>query len=117
MQPEKIIENSVLEYINKRPNWFAFKVQSTGIYDPIKKVYRKSRNMWHINGVSDILAIHKGHFVAIEIKTKTGRLTDNQRNFISKIEGHGGTACVVRTIEEADFILSQVQDLMRGTDT
>ena len=116
MQPEKIIENAVLQFINLRPGWYAFKVQSTGLWDPTKKVYRKSNNRWHAKGVSDILAIYKGLFVALEIKTKTGRLSDNQKEFIKTIQDHEGVASVIRSIEDANTLLSQVEESVRRED-
>lgn len=36
-------------------------------------------------------------FLALEIKTPTGRTTDDQRNFIDVVNQHGGTAAVVRS--------------------
>ena len=48
---------------------FVWKNQSTGLFDPTRKVFRKSNNPHHISGVSDILGILKdGRFLAIEVK-------------------------------------------------
>jgi hypothetical protein len=47
-----------------------------------------------------------GQFVAIEIKTDTGRLSDEQRLFIDLIRSKGGLAGVARTPEEAIELIS-----------
>lgn len=39
-------------------------------------------------------------FMAIEGKTKTGRLTDEQKSFISAVNFSGGISFVARTVDE-----------------
>lgn len=41
-------------------------------------------------------------FVAVEIKTDTGRATQQQTNFIEQVNAHGGIAGVARSVEEAE---------------
>lgn len=70
---EKIIETKILSWLNSQPGFFAWKNQSTGVFDPVKKVFRKSKNPFLINGVPDILGFIKnptGHafFLGIEVK-------------------------------------------------
>lgn len=45
-------------------------------------------------------------FTAIEVKTNTGRASDSQKNFISRIVDAGGRAGVARSGEEALEIIS-----------
>lgn len=64
-------------------------------------------------GGSDLIGIHTvtitpemvgqkiGVFVAIEVKTPTGRLTKEQENFINAIRNAGGIAGVARSVEDA----------------
>ena len=40
-------------------------------------------------------------FVAIEVKTSTGRVSEAQRNFLEVVERAGGLAAVVRSADEA----------------
>ena len=44
-------------------------------------------------------------FTAIEVKTKTGRISDAQQNFIDVIRRNGGIAGVARTVAEAKALL------------
>jgi hypothetical protein len=104
---EKEVENLILEYLwNKGIH--AWKNQSTGIYDPTRKVFR-SRNKFQINGVSDILGcLNDGRFLAIEIKkpVKNPRTderlfnlaSEDQRKFINNVNKNGGLAFVADSL-------------------
>ena len=96
---EKEIENAILDYLAYVPGVY-WKNNTVGVYDPIKKVHRKP-GKHHRNGVSDILGVDAtGRFVAIEVKTSKGRLSDNQKKFIEDINNNGGLAFVARSIED-----------------
>ena len=99
---EKEIENNILEYLANLPNSKFWKNQSTAIWDPSKRVFRKSYNKYHINGVSDILGVIKSKFVCIEVKSKTGRLSSNQKMFLDEINKLGGIAFVARSIDDCE---------------
>lgn len=59
-------------------------------------------------GSSDIIGIHRdsGLFFAIEVKTENGRVTSEQKQFISVVRNNGGISGVARSIEDALNILS-----------
>jgi hypothetical protein len=102
VQPEKAIENQILHLLFRR-GIFAWKNQSVGIYDPIKKIYRKSNNPFHIKGVSDVLGIlPDGRLLAIEVKTETGRVSPEQKEFIARINECGGMAFVARCLADVE---------------
>lgn len=44
-------------------------------------------------------------FVAFEVKTATGRTTEQQRRYLAMVERLGGLAAVVRSVEEAEQAL------------
>lgn len=118
-----MIENQILTFLaNKKI--FAWKNQSTGTFDPRKGVFRKSRNTHHINGVSDILGIIDGKFLAIEVKKpyvskKTMQFkyrtqeeleklaSEDQVKFINKVKSQGGIAFYADSIDivEDQFLL------------
>ena len=70
---EKELENLILEYCSNIKNVFAWKNQTTGIFDTNKKTFRKI-NKYQINGVSDIILFMTEQVFFIEIKAplKTG---------------------------------------------
>jgi len=51
-------------------------------------------------GVADIIGIYNGKFLAIEVKTKKGKLSDHQRTFLQAVEDEGGIAIVARSVED-----------------
>jgi hypothetical protein len=96
---EKQIENAILDYLALLPGCY-WKNNTVGVYDPIKRVHRKP-GKHHRNGVSDILGVDgSGRFIAIEVKTPKGRVSDNQKLFIEDINRCGGKAFVARSVDD-----------------
>lgn len=57
-------------------------------------------------GASDIIACSPtGQFIAIEVKSEKGRLTDKQRDFLRLVEKNNGIAIVARSVEDVYPIL------------
>ena len=52
-------------------------------------------------GGADLIGLYRGRFLAVEIKTATGRLSDDQRRFQDLVTARGGTYVVLRSTEEA----------------
>ena len=59
-------------------------------------------------GIPDIIACINGHFFGFEVKTENGKPTVLQEAMIRKILRAGGTAAVVRSVDE-------VRALVEGT--
>jgi len=51
-------------------------------------------------GMSDLTAVKDGKVLFIEIKTETGKLSDNQLVFQKEIESRGGNYLVIRSVEQ-----------------
>lgn len=76
--------------------------------------YLKSNNIFHwVNqagkipgrkliktGVTDILGCYRGKMLAIEVKAPSGKLTDEQAEFIYAVRSNGGIAFVARSVED-----------------
>lgn len=103
---EKEIENSILSFLDFI-GVFAWKNQSVGIYDPIKKIYRRSNNKYHRKGIADILGIVEGKFLAIEVKSKTGTISPEQRIFIARVNQDGGIGFIARSVSQCALELSK----------
>ena len=73
--PEKLWENEIKHELKKRGAWW-IKYWGGGVYT------RK--------GVPDLLVCYKGRFIAIEVKSDTGEISDAQRSEMAKIEEFGG---------------------------
>lgn len=100
MTPEKKIENEILSFL-KMIGVYCWKNNSVGVFDPVKKVYRKPNNIHHINGVADILGVMGGRFLAIEVKSPKGVISPEQRIFIARVNEEGGIAFVARSVKQA----------------
>lgn len=53
-------------------------------------------------GGADLIGLFRGRFVAIEIKTPTGRQSPEQRQFQQLVERKGGTYVVLRSVDDAE---------------
>ena len=70
------------------------------------QTFLRSQNIWHLKywgggqftkaGVPDLICCVNGQFVAIELKTDTGRLSKLQEYNLAKIKESGGQALVLR---------------------
>lgn len=58
-------------------------------------------------GVADIIILHRGCPIAIELKIpKTGRQSENQKGFQAAWESQGGLYTIAKTPGEVDFLIS-----------
>lgn len=64
-------------------------------------------------GVSDIVALYRGRFYALELKTEKGRLTECQMAFITEVNDAGGFATVASGVDQAIRIL-ETWNLLNG---
>ncbi len=54
-------------------------------------------------GSPDLLGIIRpGRFLGIEVKTSTGRQSEQQKSFMKMVESMGGIYLLVRSVEEAE---------------
>jgi len=82
--PETIIKNGVRNIL-RFERWYVINnFQGLGCYP----------------GMSDLTAVKDGKVLFIEIKTETGKLSDNQLVFQKEIESRGGNYLVIRSVEQ-----------------
>ena len=107
MTPENRIKRQICAWLRvKRRDIFFWVNDSVGIFDPVKKVYRSNKDPFRIKGVSDLIGIlPDGKFLAIEVKTPTGRVSVEQTAFIQKINSSGGLAFIARSLEDVEHKL------------
>ena len=53
-----------------------------------------------VKGVPDILGCYHGKMLGIEVKTKTGIVSEAQQGFIDRINAEGGIAFVARDVDD-----------------
>lgn len=104
---EKQIETDILKWLNFQKGVFAFKINTTGIYDPTRNVFRTITNPFIHKGCSDILGIARHQMIAIEVKTPEA-LEKLQRKptphylrqlaFLQEIRKQGGVTLVASSL-------------------
>jgi hypothetical protein len=100
---EGVIQAQILNYLAFQ-RIFAWRQNSVGVYDPIKKIYRKQTGKFYIKGVSDILAVlaPTGRLLAIEVKKVGGYPSKEQKAFLENVNAGGGLGFVARSFKEVE---------------
>ena len=62
--------------------------------------WKEHGGMYGTAGIPDIIACIDGQFFGFEVKTQTGKPTTLQEATIRKINDAGGTALVVRSVDD-----------------
>lgn len=110
---EKQIENTILEFLKYKPGIFAFKVNTTGVFDKSRGRYRTlSKHV--VAGTPDIIACVSvkgvGAFVGMEVKSDKGKQSKEQKSFQQKLQTRAnGYYFIVRSIKDADEALESVR--------
>lgn len=111
---EADVLSACLEYLSLH-GIFAWRSNNTGVYDAARHCYRSFRGL---KGMSDILGIiprvseHQGQvsmqgvFLAIEVKSATGRVSADQAWFLEEVRRRGGIALCVRSVQELHEVLT-----------
>ena len=87
---EKDIVKDIMAYLKTVPKCFCWKEHG---------------GMYGVAGIPDIIACINGHFYGFEVKTDNGKPTKLQEATIRKILRAGGTALVVRSVEEVRAVI------------
>jgi Holliday junction resolvase len=81
---EKQIESQILDWLNLQPGVFAFKVNTTGIWDTNRNIFRRVTNKHIHKGTADIIGVKEGKFFCIEVKTPLEHKKMNKDNLYTK---------------------------------
>lgn len=117
---EKEVQNTILHWLHLQPcvakvwqndSFARFKTTSIESGGLRRGFFFKRRNSNRPNGLSDILGFltrpHGGRILALEVKSKTGKLSDDQHVFLTDVLTAGGIAGVVRSIEDVEKIFKE----------
>ena len=104
---EKEIETLILQWLHMN-KIYCWKNESTGLYDPTRKVFRRKRNPFNINGTADVLGIlPDGKFLAIEVKRPKGKATEKQLHFLEQIKKNNGIAFLAYSVYDVEENLKE----------
>lgn len=106
---EKDIERQILEFLETLPDCFAWKQNTVGAPSG-SGGYRLAKSRFIFRGVSDILGVFRGRAIAIEVKTRVGKVSPEQEMFMENIRNHGGFAFVARSLDDAIRKMKEISD-------
>jgi hypothetical protein len=101
---EKEIQESILDWLSYQQNAFVWRNNNVGVYDPRTEGFRRLPK-YSMRGVSDIIGLWNGRGLAIECKSKTGKLSAYQEAFLNRFKQAGGITIVARSIEDVCAVL------------
>lgn len=88
---ENKIQKEILGYLNAN-GIFCWRNNSNA---------QRGRSNGYMTGQGDIIGITPdGFFLSIEIKTRTGKVSQAQKDFIAEINERGGVAFVARSVDD-----------------
>ena len=90
---ETDIVRAILKYLKSIPHCFCWK---------------EPGGMYGTAGIPDISACINGHVCGFEVKTDVGKPTKLQESTIRKILAAGGTAVVVRSVDEVKAVVDGI---------
>jgi len=100
---ESTIEKNILDWLTIK-GCYAFKVPKSG-YN-VKGKWRKHSSKYAVNGISDIVCIDRtGRVLFLEVKSKNGVQSDDQKKFEENVKKSGGRYYVVRSVKDVELVL------------
>lgn len=90
---ESDIVKAIMKYLKSVPRCFCWKEHG---------------GMYGTAGIPDIIACINGHFFGFEVKTDVGKPTKLQEATIRKILAAGGTAVIVRSVDEVKAVVNGI---------
>ena len=88
---ENTIQNQVLQYL-KNKGFFVWRNNNHAT---------KGRAFIGNKGIGDIIGVLPcGTFLSIEVKTKSGVVSEHQHKFIMDVKAHGGIGLIIRSIDD-----------------
>lgn len=101
-QPEHVLKNEILAAIGAIPGVVVHNnpVARLQVLNPDGSIRWAWTGLGQ--GSADLIICAWGRFVGMEIKTETGRVRPEQRQWMERIRTYGrGHACVVRSVDDA----------------
>lgn len=107
MTPERQVQNAICQYLSLKKNIIFWVNKTQGTFDPIRKTFRSNKDPYFRKGISDICGVFTktGRAFFIEVKSKKGRLSPEQRDFIEDMSNSNAIAFVARSIEDVERCL------------
>lgn len=104
-ESEGDIQNSICEYLEMKRRFF-FRVNNIPAFNKGANGQVTMRRLpkYTPKGVPDIIVVAGGIFYGLEVKSKVGKQSPDQKEFEANLKKHGGQYHVVRSIEDVQAL-------------
>jgi len=103
--PEKVIQKHIIEYL-RFTGAVAGKTKTTGVYDAKRRCFRKDPMLF--SGFPDLAFFYKKTFGFVEVKSKTGKQSDEQRMFEKLCNDSGIIYILAKSVDDVRNILEKI---------
>jgi hypothetical protein len=99
---ESEIQNTICDYLalREKQKMLLYWRQNTGAIYDVKNGIHRAMPKHAKKGVPDICVIKKGKFIGLEVKSATGKQSDDQKLFELFVTDNGGFYYLVRSLED-----------------
>ncbi len=104
---EAQILKQILQWLSLERIWHR-RINTQGIVMVSRGETRMRRNP--ATGMPDLLLCIDGRLVAIEVKSRRGRVSPEQDRTLSELAGEGASVCVARSLEDVMRFITTVRD-------
>ena len=106
---EKEIQNDIIRHLSARADLRLFR-QQVGVAVPISQCCPQCRRYairFGVPGMADLIGIQgpQGRYIAVEVKSPTGRQSEEQKTFQTVVTSLGGLYVVARGIDDVQPLL------------
>ena len=101
-EKESDIQLAVCDYLSLRKHFF-WRNNNVPMYDPTRGAYR-AMPKYGMKGVPDVIVIKDGFFIGLEIKTRKGKQSPEQKEFERRAKEAGAEYYVIKGVDELQEI-------------
>ncbi len=103
-QKETEIQRAICDYLALKKHFFWRQNTGAMIDHKSGKVTFKAMPKYSMNGIPDIIVIHQGFFIGLEVKREKTKQSPSQIEFEKRCKEAGGEYYVVRSIDDVKEI-------------
>jgi len=104
---ESEIQKQIMRYLKNVRNGFFYRSNNIGVPLHSGGGFRPSP----VKGLADIIGCLYGRFVAIEVKTKKGKVSQNQVEFCKSVQSSGGVYIVARDLQTVQDMIEHLEGM------
>lgn len=109
---ESVVQKKICEHLRKKGVFF-WRNNNQPTYDPkLRGGYGgyRSQGEYALSGAPDIIAIAKdGRFVGIEVKSPSGRISEDQQFFADRCYRYNAEYHIVRNVADVDEVIHKTK--------